>query len=106
MTRLASDPTTKTYVAKRRAEGKTTKEIIRCLKRYIAREVFGLLTKDRHVPDPSDLRPARHTAGLTLQTVADHFGVWPAHISEIERGVRRDDKLEQAYRNWLTLQVA
>lgn len=31
------------YVARRTAEGKTKAEIIRCLKRYVAREVFGYL---------------------------------------------------------------
>ena len=31
------------YVAKRTAEGKTKKEIIRCLKRYIAREGYRVL---------------------------------------------------------------
>jgi len=95
LVRLSTDPATKAYAARRRAEGKTTKEIIRCLKRYIAREVFGLLTKERHVPDTSDLRPARLAAGLTLQVVADHFNVWPARISEVERGVARDDELER-----------
>lgn len=38
---------------------------------------------------------------MTLQTVADHFGVWPAHISTIERGLRRDDDLTGHYRAWL-----
>ena len=40
MTRLAHDPRTKAYAARRTAEGKTRKEIIRCLKRYAAREVY------------------------------------------------------------------
>jgi transposase len=31
---------TRDYVARRTAEGKTKTEIMRCLKRYIAREVF------------------------------------------------------------------
>jgi len=30
-------------MARRIAEGKTTKEVIRCLKRYVAREVFAAL---------------------------------------------------------------
>src|SRR3954454_4751828 len=38
VTRVAWDPTTKAYVARRTTEGKTKKEIIRCLKRHIARE--------------------------------------------------------------------
>jgi hypothetical protein len=33
-------PTTKDYVARRRAEGKSSREIQRCLKRYIARELY------------------------------------------------------------------
>lgn len=42
-TRMAHDPDTKAYVTKRRAEGKTTKEIMRCLKRYVARSIFRIL---------------------------------------------------------------
>jgi transposase len=38
-----SHPPTIDYVARRTAEGKTTKEIIRCLKRYVVREVFRAL---------------------------------------------------------------
>ena len=34
---------TKAYVARRTTEGKSKKEIIRCLKRYIAREIFQIL---------------------------------------------------------------
>jgi transposase len=40
LTRMSSDPTTKMYVARRRDEGKNTTEIMRCLKRYVARETF------------------------------------------------------------------
>jgi hypothetical protein len=32
-----------TYVERRTAEGLSKKEIIRCLKRYLAREVYALL---------------------------------------------------------------
>jgi transposase len=45
MTRMSHDPRTKAYVARRTAEGKTPKEIIRCLKRYIAREVYKALCR-------------------------------------------------------------
>jgi transposase len=57
MTRMSCDPRTKRYVARRTAEGKTTKEIIRCLKRYVAREVYKAL-----VPRPEKTTP---TAGIT-----------------------------------------
>jgi transposase len=39
-TRLGSDPATRAYAERRTAEGKSKKEIIRCLKRYVAREVY------------------------------------------------------------------
>ena len=43
--RLRTDPRTQAYVAKRIAEGHSKLEALRCLKRYIAREVFGLIRK-------------------------------------------------------------
>lgn len=43
LTRMAHDPRTRAYVARRTVEGKTTPEIMRCLKRYVAREVYRLL---------------------------------------------------------------
>ena len=47
MTRMVSDPETRAYVARRTAEGKSKREIIRCLKRYIARELFPLLPQEK-----------------------------------------------------------
>jgi transposase len=38
--RLACDERTKGYLARRQTEGKTKTEAIRCLKRYVAREIF------------------------------------------------------------------
>jgi len=40
LTRMSSHPETKTYVNRRRAEGLNTAEIMRCLKRYVARQTF------------------------------------------------------------------
>lgn len=45
--RLRTDPRTKAYVAKRIAEGHSKLDAIRARKRYIAREVFALITQ-RH----------------------------------------------------------
>ena len=42
--RMSREERTRSYVAKRTAEGKTKKEIIRCLKRYIAREIYRILS--------------------------------------------------------------
>jgi transposase len=38
ITRMSSHPPTRAYVARRSKEGPSKKEIIRCLKRYVARE--------------------------------------------------------------------
>lgn len=43
--RLRLDPRTQTYVAKRIAAGNSKLEAIRSLKRYIAREVFGIIMR-------------------------------------------------------------
>jgi transposase len=42
-TRLGSDAATRAYTERRTAEGKSKAEIIRCLKRYVAREVYRQL---------------------------------------------------------------
>ena len=39
-TRMAGDERTRKYVARRLAEGRTTREIMRSLKRYVARELY------------------------------------------------------------------
>lgn len=41
--RMRYDERTKAYVQRRKAEGRTSGEIIRCLKRYVAREVYHQL---------------------------------------------------------------
>ena len=41
--RMRVDPATRAYVEKRTCEGKTVAEIRRCLKRYIARDLYRLL---------------------------------------------------------------
>lgn len=43
ITRMTHDPDTRAYVERRRAEGRTTKEIRRCLKRYLARQLYRTL---------------------------------------------------------------
>ena len=43
VTKQRCDPTTKAYIARRVADGKTEREAIRCVKRYLARRVWRLL---------------------------------------------------------------
>ncbi len=53
LTRMRSCPRTRAYVARRTAEGKTTREIRRCLKRYTARELYRQLNRTWNLPpDP------------------------------------------------------
>ncbi|MFD0511805.1 IS110 family transposase [Streptomyces aureus] len=101
LVRMSHDLRTREYVARQAAAGRTKKEIIRLLKRAIAREIFRCLTTTVAVPDIADLRPLRQSKNLTLTAAAQHFGVWPATISTLERGIRRDDDLTHAYRDWL-----
>ncbi len=51
ITRMTHDPDTRAYVERRRAEGRTTKEIRRCLKRYLARQLYRTLEALHAVPD-------------------------------------------------------
>ena len=51
LTRLRWDPHTRAYTERRTKEGLSKKEIIRCLKRYVARELYQIITTN-------DLQPA------------------------------------------------
>jgi transposase len=53
LTRLRWDPRTKAYVQKRIEEGKTKREILCCLKRFIAREVFRKLVSKSKKAQPA-----------------------------------------------------
>jgi len=43
LVRMSNDPRTKAYVERRSKEGLTKKEIMRCLKRYVVRELYACL---------------------------------------------------------------
>ena len=45
LTRLKHDPATRAYAARRAAEGRTPREIKRCLRRIIARQLYRLLER-------------------------------------------------------------
>ncbi|MGA8788137.1 MAG: transposase [Paenarthrobacter sp.] len=98
LVRMASCQRTKDYVAKRTAEGKSKREIMRCLKRYTAREIYRQITNPQAAPDNTDLRQLRTTLGYTITTAARELGQWPSKISLLERGLIRDDALATHYR--------
>jgi transposase len=102
LVRMSAHPQTRDYVQRQHAKGRTKKEILRLLKRAIAREIFRLLTRPTPIDDYRDLRAARQAKNLTLATVATHFGVPLITISRLERGRQRNDILANNYRQWLT----
>jgi transposase len=106
MVRLTCDQRTQDYAVRRRSEGKSDREIIRCLKRYIAREVYQLITDPPAVPDGASLRAARTAAGISLSTAAGQLSTWPTRISELERGLKHDADLANRYQQWLSQKTA
>ena len=46
-------PPTIAYVTRRTAEGLSKREIIRCLKRYLAHEIYHLLPPATDMPEPT-----------------------------------------------------
>jgi transposase len=101
LVRMSHHQPTKDYAQRQLLKGHTKMEILRKLKRAIAREVFKLLTRQIAIPEYTDLRPARQAKNITVTAAANHFGVWPTVISRIERGLQRDDTFADTYRNWL-----
>jgi transposase len=53
LSRMSSDPATRAYVDRRTKQGLNKREIIRCLKRYIVRELFPLIV-EALTPEPDD----------------------------------------------------
>ena len=102
--RLRTDPNTRAYADRLTTAGKTKKDIMRCLKRAIARQVFHLLTNPPPVEYSNDLRPLRNALGLTLTDVANALDCSPAKISRLERDNITNTRFLHHYRTWLTTQ--
>jgi transposase len=60
LSRMRRDQRTQEYVARRTAEGKSKREIIRCLKRYVAREVYRVLVSCSASPSPTGPKDEAH----------------------------------------------
>ena len=103
-TRLRRHQPTISYTQKRRAEGKTRKEIIRCLKRHIAREIYHLLTNPPPTPNGKDLRCLRQNTPTTPAQAATALQTYPTHLSRLERGLDHNHQLATRYQQWLTRQ--
>ena len=100
-TRMRTDAATKEYVTRRQGEGKNRKEIIRCLKRHIAREIYRLLTNPPPTPNCARLRSRRLNAGVTISQAAQALRTHTARISELELGRDHNHQLATRYQRWL-----
>lgn len=99
--RMRTHPRTKEFVQHQRDKGRTTPEILRILKRAIAREMFKHLTRPQPGLHVDDLRPARHAKNLTLTAAAHALGVSITTLSRTERGQGLTPELVTRYRQWL-----
>lgn len=101
LNRMTSDPRTRDYVVRQRAIKRSTPEILRMLKRAIAREIFKSLTQGLTAPLLTDLRPTRQAKNITITAAAKALGTYPSKLSRTEHGTYPDYDLARRYREWL-----
>ncbi len=102
LVRMRYDARTRAYVERRTAQGKTRKEIMRCLKRFVAREVYtAIINPPTDLPTGTELRALRTERNLTLTAISSQFATSPINISRIERGLTHDTRLARTIRSWL-----
>jgi transposase len=101
LVRMSFDPRTRRYVQTQRNNGRDDAEILRLLKRAIAREVFKSLTRGLAAPELADLRPTRQAKNITITAAAKALDTYPSKLSRTEHGTYPDYELAQRYRAWL-----
>lgn len=107
LVRMRHDPRTRAYVARRTAEGKTRSEIIRCLKRYVAREIYNAITNPPcDLPTGHEIRQHRIQADITQTALANALDIAPIRLSRVERGLDFNNDLIYQARAWLTNNAA
>jgi transposase len=93
------------YFARRRAEGLTDRDIMRCLKRHVANEIYGALNNPAtDNPVGRELRAQRQRIGVPITVLAATLGVPYQRLRRLEIGTRADPELE--HRATLALAVA
>jgi transposase len=89
------EPRTMAYFERRRAEGLTDRDIMRCLKRHIANEIYAaLLNPAADDPAGHRLRTKRQRAGIPISVLAATLGVPYQRLRRLEIGTRADPELE------------
>lgn len=101
LVRMRHHPPTKTFVRRQRDRGRTTPEILRILKRAVAREMFKQLSRPHEDLGVGDLRPVRQAKNITIEAAATALGLAPMTISRTERGKFVTPEVVTRYRAWL-----
>lgn len=86
--RVMRDPETAEYAERARGRGKSDREVMRCLKRYVAREAYRAPHEIRRPEDASELVAARRAARVSQVRAASILGTSEKYISMLERGQR------------------
>ncbi len=90
------EPRTMAYIERRRAEGLTDRDIMRCLKRHVANEIHAaLLNPATDHPVGRELRAERQRIGIPISVLAATLGVPYQRLRRLEIGTRADPDLEQ-----------
>ena len=101
--RMAHDERTRRYIAKKTSEGMSKREAVRCLCRYIAREVFKLLTRPQGTPcDQGGLAARRKALGISQAQAAQATGLTRSKVGRLERLVEYHTESLGAYHAFLS----
>ncbi|MEO5654168.1 MAG: IS110 family transposase [Marmoricola sp.] len=101
LARMRNHPPTKAFLQRQRERGRSTPEILRILKRAIAREMFKQLTRPHDDLGIHDLRPTCQAKNITIDAAATALGLAPMTISRTERGRFVTPEVVNRYRDWL-----
>lgn len=102
--RVMRDPETAEYAERARGRGKSDREVMRCLKRYVAREAYRALIRPHEIrrpEDASELVAARRAAKVSQVRAASILGTSEKYISMLERGQRELKPIRRAYEAWV-----
>lgn len=102
--RVMRDPETAEYAERARGRGKSDREVMRCLKRYVAREAYRALMRPHEIrrpEDASELVAARRAAKVSQVRAASILGTSEKYISMLERAQRELKPIRRAYEAWV-----
>lgn len=80
------------------------RKVMRCLKRYVAREAYRALMRPHEIrrpEDASELVAARRAAKVSQVRAASILGTSEKYISMLERGQRELKPIRRAYEAWV-----